>query len=47
MAPGVAAALTFALFGTILLGVYPRPLFELAEVSAKTLGIVGVAATSF
>jgi NADH-quinone oxidoreductase subunit N len=47
MAPGVAAALTFALFGTILLGVYPRPLFELAEVSAKALGVVGIAATSF
>jgi NADH-quinone oxidoreductase subunit N len=35
-AMGVLLALTLA--GTILLGVYPRPLFELADVSARTLG---------
>jgi NADH-quinone oxidoreductase subunit N len=47
MAPGVAAALTFALVGTLVLGVYPRPLFELAEIAAKTLGVVGIAASVF
>jgi NADH-quinone oxidoreductase subunit N len=47
LAPGLAAALVFALFGTLLLGVYPRPLFELAEVSARVLGVVGTAATPF
>jgi len=47
MAPGLAAALAFALFGTLVLGVYPRPLFELAEFSARTLGVVGLSATPF
>jgi len=30
--------------GTIVLGIYPRPLFELADMSARTLGVVGAAA---
>jgi len=47
MAPGLAAALVFSLAGTLFLGVYPRPLFELAEFSARALGVVGVAATPF
>ncbi|MCX6550377.1 MAG: NADH-quinone oxidoreductase subunit N [Acidobacteria bacterium] len=47
LAPGLAAALVFTLAGTLLLGVYPRPLFELAEVSARALGVVGIAATPF
>jgi len=29
------------------LGVYPRPPFELAEFSARALGVVGTAATPF
>ncbi len=29
---------------TIVLGVYPRLLFELAEASARTLGVAGIAA---
>jgi NADH-quinone oxidoreductase subunit N len=45
LAPGLAAALVIALAGTLILGVYPRPLFELAEISARALGVVGVAAT--
>jgi len=30
--------------GTIVFGVYPRLLFELAEVSARTLGAAGTVA---
>jgi len=47
MTPALAATLTVAVIGTILIGVYPRPLFELAEISARTLGVVGTAATPF
>jgi NADH-quinone oxidoreductase subunit N len=47
LAPGLAVVLVVALVGTLLLGVYPRPLFELAEFSARALGVVGVAATTF
>jgi len=35
----VAVALTVAVAATIIIGVYPAPLFELAEASAKTLGM--------
>ena len=45
MAPALTAALAIAVGGTLVLGVYPRPLFELAELSARTLGVVGLAAT--
>jgi NADH-quinone oxidoreductase subunit N len=46
--PGVALAvvLVLAVAGTIVLGVYPRPIFEFAEVSARTLGMAGVAAAA-
>jgi hypothetical protein len=47
LSPGLAIALVIALTGTLALGVYPRPLFELAEFSARALGVVGVAATQF
>jgi len=47
LAPGLAVALVFTIAGTLILGVYPRPLFELAELSAKALGVVGMAATRF
>jgi NADH-quinone oxidoreductase subunit N len=42
--PAMAAALTVAVFATIVLGIFPRPLFELAEASARTLGVVGITA---
>jgi NADH-quinone oxidoreductase subunit N len=42
--PTIAVALGVAVFATILLGVYPRLLFELADMSAKTLGVAGVTA---
>ena len=45
MAPALTCALAIALVGTLVLGMYPRPLFELAELSARTLGVVGLAAT--
>jgi hypothetical protein len=42
-------ALTVALVGAVIFGVYPRPLFELAQVSAQSLGgvIAGVGVSSF
>ena len=42
--PTMAAALAVALVAIIVLGIYPRPLFELAEASARTLGVVGITA---
>jgi NADH-quinone oxidoreductase subunit N len=46
-APGLMAVLVVTLAATIILGVYPRPLFELAVASARTLGVVAATATSF
>ena len=42
--PSLAAAVAVAVVATILLGVYPRLLFDAAEASARTLGAVGLAA---
>ena len=42
--PAMVVALGVAAAGTIVLGIYPRPLFELADMSARTLGVVGAAA---
>lgn len=36
--PALALTLAVALVGTLVLGLYPRPLFDLAEASARTLG---------
>jgi NADH:ubiquinone oxidoreductase subunit 2 (subunit N) len=36
--PALAIAMVAAVFATLLLGVYPQPLFEFAETSARTLG---------
>jgi NADH-quinone oxidoreductase subunit N len=38
ISPALAAALVVAVLGTLVLGVYPRLLFEFAEYSAATLG---------
>ncbi len=38
-------ALAVAVAATLILGVYPRLLFELADASARTLGAVGIAAS--
>jgi NADH-quinone oxidoreductase subunit N len=41
---GLGIAVAAAVVATIVLGVYPRLLFEVADASARTLGAVGVAA---
>jgi NADH-quinone oxidoreductase subunit N len=41
MSPTLAMALGVAVFATLLLGVYPQLLFQLADVSARTLGAAG------
>jgi NADH-quinone oxidoreductase subunit N len=42
--PALALTLAVAVAATLVLGVYPRVLFEIAESSARTLGLGGVAA---
>jgi len=42
--PSLTIALSVAVAATIVLGVYPRLLFELAERSAATLGVAGITA---
>jgi NADH-quinone oxidoreductase subunit N len=42
--PALKFTLAAALAGTLILGVYPRMLFEVAEASARTLGAGGIAA---
>jgi NADH-quinone oxidoreductase subunit N len=42
--PSLGFALAVAVIATIALGVYPRLLFELAEMSARTLGVAPVTA---
>jgi NADH-quinone oxidoreductase subunit N len=45
MSPALALALGVAVVATLVLGVYPRLLFELADASARTLGAAGIVAT--
>ena len=42
--PALSVALGVAVLGTLVLGVYPRLLFELAELSARTLGVAAITA---
>jgi NADH-quinone oxidoreductase subunit N len=42
--PALTLALAVAVAGTLVLGVYPRLLFEVAEASARTLGAAGATA---
>jgi NADH-quinone oxidoreductase subunit N len=44
--PTLALALGVAVIATIVLGIYPRLLFELADASARTLGAAGVTAAA-
>ncbi|PWT84587.1 MAG: NADH-quinone oxidoreductase subunit N [Blastocatellia bacterium] len=44
--PSLAVALTVAVVATLVLGLYPRALFEVAESSARTLGVAAVSAAS-
>jgi NADH:ubiquinone oxidoreductase subunit 2 (subunit N) len=43
--PAMAVALGVAVVATLALGIYPQPLFELAQSSAATLGVSAVAQT--
>jgi len=42
--PALAVTLAIAVAATLILGVYPRLLFEVAEASARTLGVVPITA---
>jgi NADH-quinone oxidoreductase subunit N len=42
--PSLTFALSVAVIATIVLGIYPRLLFEVAEASARTLGASGISA---
>jgi NADH-quinone oxidoreductase subunit N len=42
--PSLTVALAVAVVATLVLGVYPRFLFEVAEASARTLGVAGITA---
>jgi NADH-quinone oxidoreductase subunit N len=46
LTPALATAVAIALAGTLLLGVYPRPLFEVAEASARALGATAATAAT-
>jgi NADH-quinone oxidoreductase subunit N len=43
--PAMTAVLVVTVVATLVLGVYPRLLFEVADASAKTLGVAGLTAT--
>jgi NADH-quinone oxidoreductase subunit N len=43
--PAMTAVLVVTVVATLVLGVYPRFLFEVADASAKTLGVAGLTAT--
>jgi len=43
--PALAFTLALAIAGTLVLGVYPRPLFDFAEASARSLGAAVAAVT--
>jgi len=43
--PAIALTLAIAVAGTLVLGIYPQPLFEFATRSAQSLYGTGVAAT--
>src|SRR5262249_14935494 len=44
--PSLGLALAVAVAATIVLGIYPRLLFDLADASARTLGVVSTTAAS-
>jgi NADH-quinone oxidoreductase subunit N len=46
ISPSLAVVLTVAVAATLVLGLYPRVLFEVAESSARTLGVAAVSAAS-
>ncbi len=42
ISPAMAVLLAVTIVGTIAIGIYPRPLFDLADFSARTLGVAGI-----
>ena len=44
--PSLTLALGVAVVATIVLGIYPRLLFEVAEASARTLGAAAASSTA-
>src|SRR5436309_8950582 len=44
VSPALAVVLGLAVAATLVLGVYPRFLFEIADASARTLGVAGISA---
>jgi len=38
ISPAMGVLLAVTIIGTIAIGIYPRPLFDLADMSARTLG---------
>jgi NADH-quinone oxidoreductase subunit N len=44
--PALGIVLGLALAATLVLGVYPRLLFEVADASARTLGVAGISASA-
>ena len=44
LTPALAATIAIALAGTLAFGIYPRPLFDFAETSARALGAVALTA---
>ena len=45
ISPAMAVLLAVTIAGTLVIGIYPRPLFDLADLSARALGAAGVAAS--
>jgi NADH-quinone oxidoreductase subunit N len=45
ISPSMAVLLAVTIAGTLAIGIYPRPLFDLAELSARTLGVAGISLT--
>ena len=45
LTPALALVIGVAVIATLVLGVYPQLLFQVADVSARTLGVAGITAT--
>jgi NADH-quinone oxidoreductase subunit N len=44
--PALGIVLGLAVAATLVLGIYPRLLFEVADASARTLGVAGISASA-
>ena len=43
ISPAMAVLLAVTVVATLAIGIYPRALFDLADVSARALGVAGIA----